>query len=156
MPLRNRSLIIVDPCPEDYAPLSRLAQQRGLCVSHYQGGNELLEQGVPASAFCWLINFELPDMSGVELCNVLKARLLRSVVFVVANDYDTGVEIAVLSSGLAQFTCKPLDPFWFRDRVPWHDIRRSARIPSPERKCRSLAPLTVTTEELWRGNGSLT
>ena len=121
-PIRDKTLVIVDPSPDGYDAIADQAAFHGVQCRHFRSGHELLEKGVPPLAAVWLINCELPDMTGVALSRLLKPRLRHASVFLVADEYDMDTEIDVLSCGYAQFVCKPIDAMWLEESVPWSRV----------------------------------
>ena len=69
------SIVIVDSQPADYAHLVPTMEQQGAAPQFFTRGEELLQRGVPRRTTGWLINYQLPDMSGLELCELIRQRL---------------------------------------------------------------------------------
>ena len=129
------SLVVVDAEPDDYLHLLPSMEDQGLCPHFFTRGDELLQSGIPASTVCWLINYQLPDMWGLELCELVRQRLVHSTTFIVADAYDLAAETEVLSSGLGQFSCKPIHPKWLPDVARWQpSYRRRLETGSRVRK----------------------
>ena len=133
--LDQMSLVVVDAEPDDYLHLLPSIEDQGLCPHFFTQGDELLQSDIPASTVCWLINYELPDMWGLELCELVRQRLAHSTTFIVADEYDLAAETEVLSSGLGQFACKPIHPQWLRQGARWKpSYRRQLEMRSRVRK----------------------
>lgn len=113
--LDQLSVVVVDAEPDDYLHLLPSMEVQGLCPHFFTSGDELLQSSIPAATVCCVINYRLPDMWGLELCELVRQRLANSTTFIVADEYDLAAELEVLSSGLGQFACKPIHPKWLRE-----------------------------------------
>jgi DNA-binding response OmpR family regulator len=114
------SLVVVDAKPDDYLHLLPTMEGEGVCPHFYRRGDDLLQSGTPEATVCWLINHQLPDMPGLELCELLRPRLTQATTFILVDEYDAMAEMEVLMSGLGQFACKPIHSAWLRDAARWH------------------------------------
>ena len=65
----------------------------------------------------WVINTVLADMSGVDLCRMLKDRSLPPVIYMVADVYHVEDERAARCCGVSLFGCKPIQASWFKSCV---------------------------------------
>jgi len=98
---------VVDSRPEDYWQFAEQAEARGLYCRYATTAGAALQLAERARPVLWLINLDLPDVDGLELCRLLCPRLTRTPHFFVADEYDPQAEIAVLSAGGHLF-CKPV------------------------------------------------
>ncbi len=122
-PARCATVAVVDPRPGDYevlldAPVGSLRPQFLSC------GREALRLGQMEQVDLWVIHLVLPDMSGLDLCAMLKARLSRPVIYIVSDDYRAEDERAARARGASLFGCKPVQAWWFE---PWADPGRADR-----------------------------
>ncbi len=113
--LAQKSLVVVDSQLSDYLHLKSFIEEQGFDFHFFQSGSEFLYHSFPDSMICSLVNLDLSDMSGLELCASIRDRNPRRPLFLVANQYDAKLESKVLVSGLGQFVCKPIHPLWFSD-----------------------------------------
>jgi FixJ family two-component response regulator len=70
---------------------------------------ELLEACAPESAGCLLLDLDLPDMSGLELIQVLSARGCKQPFLVVSGQRDVGAAVQSLRLGAVDFLQKPFN-----------------------------------------------
>ena len=122
-----QEIIIVDSRSEDYGALHAslaynlaIDAQLRICTT----GGEALRLASSARPALWLINAELPDMTGAELYALLRPRLRGKPAFLVADSYDPAHEIAAMQSGGLHFVCKPLPVDWLG--AVWADVTRRA------------------------------
>jgi DNA-binding response OmpR family regulator len=111
-------LFVVDANHGDYGALvSRLSQQEIQCSLCSTG-----EDGLRAISSCqaalWIVNFRLPDMSGIGFMTLLRRRLRRSCVFLVTDEYSADDELAARSAGATAYVCKPPSATWLANCRP--------------------------------------
>ena len=133
-PARPATVAVVDPRPGDYgvlldAPLGAEMRWQFLCC-----GRDALRLSQSEEVDLWVIHQVLPDMSGLELCEMLRARLSRPVIYVVSDRYCPDDERAARARGASLFGCKPVEAWWFE---PW------ARPPGAFRTDRKLSAPSI-------------
>ena len=119
-PARCATVAVVDPRPSDYgvlldAPVGTVRPQFLCC------GREALRLCQTEQVDLWVIHLVLPDMSGLDLCAMLKSRLSRPAIYVVSDDYRAEDERAARARGASLFGCKPVQAWWFE---PWPGVAR--------------------------------
>ena len=119
-PARSATVAVVDPRAADYgvlldAPVGTLRPQFLCC------GREALRLCQTEQVDLWVIHLVLPDMSGLDLCATLKARLSRPVIYIVSDEYRPEDERAARARGASLFGCKPVQAWWFE---PWSGVAR--------------------------------
>ena len=68
-----RTVLIVDDDPSVLRSLERLVRAGGFEVRAFESPKALLSSEIPQTRTCMIIDVNLPEMSGVELCDVLAA-----------------------------------------------------------------------------------
>ena len=111
--VRATCVAVVDPRPADYAALLDSAAGEGLRVELLARGHEALRLARTGAVDLWVINTALPDMSGLDLCAMLKAQLSQPVIYVVTDDYCAEEERAARARRASFFGCKPVQAWWF-------------------------------------------
>ena len=113
---------VVDTDFGDYRPLLAERNLRGVQWEMVTSGREALRQLQQDSVTLWVINVQLPDMAGAELCQMIKSQSPTAVVYLLTDDYRAEDERAAWLAGAALFRPKPIDPAWFeritQRRVP--------------------------------------
>ena len=113
---------VVDTDFGDYSHLLAERKLRGLEWELIGSGREALRQLQRDPVTLWVINVQLPDMSGAELCQMIKSQNPSAVVYLLTDDYRAEDERAAWLAGAALFRPKPIDPAWFeritQRRVP--------------------------------------
>jgi CheY-like chemotaxis protein len=115
-PARCATVAVVDPRPDDYAVLLGAPSVAEVRWQFVTCGRDALRLPQANEVDLWVIHLMLPDMTGLELCQILKARLSRPVIYVVTDDYCAADERAARARGASLFGCKPAEAWWFE---PW-------------------------------------
>ena len=126
---RMKHLIVVDPDLDAYRVLADLTEADRLRLTLTSAGRNALRLAPSFADAVWLISPQLPDMSGLDLLDMLHAlrRDLRAVV--IDNEYDRDRELQALRLRAIQYVCKPLHASWLNAwRAP---VEARAETPSP-------------------------
>jgi DNA-binding response OmpR family regulator len=111
--VRTRRIAVVDPRPSDYSALLEAALEIEVRLEFLRSGRDALRLSRMEGADLWVINPVLPDMSGLDLCTMLRGHLARPVIYVIADRYRADDERAARIRGAALFGCKPVQMKWF-------------------------------------------
>ena len=105
-------IMVVDPCQSDYGPLIAAGEARRIRFEFLNSAEEALRSHARRGVLAWMINMQLPCMTGLELYELLRSRLARVPVLMVDDRYNATRELSVLSVGRLHYLCKPLDGSW--------------------------------------------
>lgn len=112
------AIAVADPKRDDYADLLRYFPADLGSLFFVSSGRAALALGF---ADAWIVNTALPDMSGFDLCEALKARFPRIPLLFVDDSYQVENELRARSCGGAMYACKPLQPASLVDW--WQSVR---------------------------------
>jgi FixJ family two-component response regulator len=92
--LPNRSaatILVVDDDPSVLSALARLIQAAGFRVLTFDRPSALLASAIPSDNACMVVDLNLPEMNGSELCNALAAseRGLPAILITGRDDFAT-------------------------------------------------------------------
>lgn len=104
---------VVDRDFEDYQALLSERELRDVRWEFLSSGREALRHSQDSSIALWIVNTRLPDMSGLDLCQMLKAQSPTAVVYMTPDEYSALEERAAWLAGATLFRPKPIDPAWF-------------------------------------------
>lgn len=104
-PTRNQ-VHIVDAFPSDYDGLVRDFGDVDLVF--FSTGREALRSNPELAPVMWVVNTRLPDMNGVDLQAMLRARGCSSPIALIGDEYRIEDELNARSAGAALFFVKPL------------------------------------------------
>ena len=62
----------------------------------------------------WLIDLELPDMSGFDLFEMIRERLQDSTVCMIGPEYCQADEVRAYRAGATIYACRPLETAWMQ------------------------------------------
>jgi two-component system sensor histidine kinase/response regulator len=112
-------ILIVDDNPKIMAIAKAHLKKEGLEVLCVENGKSALESVQLEKPDLILLDVDMPDMSGFEVCQVLKDDIVLSmipVVFLTAAD-DNASRVKGLDLGAVDYVTKPFDSFELRARV---------------------------------------
>jgi FixJ family two-component response regulator len=66
------TVLVVDDDPSVLRSLKRLLSASGFHVKTFGSPSELLESDTPKTNACMVVDIDLPEMTGIEMCEVLK------------------------------------------------------------------------------------
>jgi FixJ family two-component response regulator len=66
------TVLVVDDEPSILRSLKRLVSASGFHVQTFGRPSELLASEIPKSNACMVVDIDLPEMNGIEMCEVLK------------------------------------------------------------------------------------
>jgi len=95
----------------DGRPFARLALRR------LRSGDEALRH-LSRDAAVWLIHIDLPDMSGLDLCEHLRARRTEAPICLLDETYHPRRERAAYRRGATLYACKPITAEWLSHWLP--------------------------------------
>ena len=116
---------VVDTDFVEYGHLLADRRLRGVQWELITNGREALRQMQRDTITLWVINVQLPDISGAELCQMIKSQNAAAVVYLLTDEYRPEDERAAWLAGAALFRPKPIDPAWFERITERH---RAAKV----------------------------
>lgn len=108
---KKSSICVVDARPADYDAIVARAEREDAEVSFASSAREALRLR-PANPEMWVVNCDLPDLSGLELLDMLRSRFPDTPVCMISDEYRPEDEIASRCRGASMYLCKPLVPDW--------------------------------------------
>ena len=118
----NAELLIVDGHPGDYQHLETEANSQVARFSYATSGDEALQLPRITNQVLWFINFDLPDMSGVELLKVLREREPHLRGALVSDHYSEQQERIARQQGATLYVCKPPQMAWLTAFASFHKL----------------------------------
>ena len=115
---------MVDTLAADYQDWHELAQDSGVKFQIVASAEEALRLARTAAVDLWVVNTELPGLSGYELCGMLKSRSKASSVFMVAHEYSAVAEKRAWAARATLFGIKGAHTSWLAD---WLHTRYAER-----------------------------
>ena len=113
----QRTVLIVDSRPDDYAKLTQSLQREGVQVEIFKSGRAALRRTASPSPEYWIVNMKLSDIAGADLLSMLRWLYPGVPVYLVTDEYDEKEEINARCAGTEMFLCKPLESSWLSPSV---------------------------------------
>jgi DNA-binding response OmpR family regulator len=110
----SMTIAIVDSRSSDYAALPQAVDRPDMNWRFAASGRGALRLAQAEEVDLWVINAVLADMSGVDLCRMLKGRSPPPVIYIVTDAYRVEDERAARCCGVSLFACKPVQASWFK------------------------------------------
>ncbi len=69
---RPGTVLVVDDDPSVLRSLNRLISASGFAVKMFAKPSELMASEIPTSNACLVVDIDMPEMTGIEMCELLK------------------------------------------------------------------------------------
>ena len=102
----QKKVYVVDADIDGYETLATYPSHQD--VVFFRSGREALRTNPEDGPAMWVINVDLPDMSGADLQSMLQSRGNQSPLALVSNEYSVEDEIAARVAGAEMYFAKPL------------------------------------------------
>ena len=125
-------VLIVDDDPSSRAVLRLICEAAGRRILEASTGEEALRRAVLDGIEVILLDIELPDMSGFEVCRRVRALGVTAAVLVVSADTRPNAVRLALESGADDYVRKPYGVRDLLDRLDAH--LGGSRVIAPARR----------------------
>jgi two-component system, LuxR family, response regulator FixJ len=102
------TVYVVDDDPAVLGSLRFLLETDGFDVRTFGSGGALLGAVRPADADCFVIDYKMPDMNGVDLTNRLRNRDIAAPVILITGYPDENIRARAEAAGIRHVLHKPL------------------------------------------------
>jgi RNA polymerase sigma factor (sigma-70 family) len=106
---REKTVLVVDDEPEMRSALVRLFRSEGLEVEAYGTAREFLEVWRRGDGACLVLDLMMPQMSGLQLLEQLRASGSQLPVLFLTGAADVRVAVEAMRAGATDFLEKPFD-----------------------------------------------
>ncbi len=110
--VRYSAIYIIDGRGEEYARVDSGIRDRNVRVEVLSTASEALRIPCYQAPLFYVVNVDLPDMSGFDLREMLTERWPRTPGYLISDTYDPQDEVKARCSGATLYFCKPLEPGW--------------------------------------------
>jgi FixJ family two-component response regulator len=97
-------IALVDDDPS-FAAILRMLRLTGMRAEHFDSAETLLCADI--SVECYVIDVDLPGMSGLDLQRKLRSRSVAAPAILITADDDPAIEIAAMAAGAVALLVKP-------------------------------------------------
>jgi two-component system, LuxR family, response regulator FixJ len=102
------AVYVVDDDPDVLGSLRFLLETDGFDVRTFRTAAALLRVVGPADADCFVIDYKMPDMNGVDLTNRLRNRDIAAPVILITGYPDENISARAEAVGIRHVLRKPL------------------------------------------------
>lgn len=99
-------IVVADHSPHDYRDLAALASRHSWHVHLITSGQATLRLAHSTRADLWMVNVQLPDMSGFDLFDMLHNHFMAGRIFLIDDQYDPDRERHACGCGAALYLSK--------------------------------------------------
>ena len=107
--LSPATVLVVDDDPSVPRSLNRLISVSGFHVKAFSKPSELLASEIPRSNACMVVDIDMPEMTGIEMCEVLKASGRGLPMILITGRTDAKTRLMAAQSDAVSVLFKPFD-----------------------------------------------
>jgi two-component system, LuxR family, response regulator FixJ len=105
----NSTVYVVDDDADVLSSLRFLLEADGFAVRTFRSGAALLHASLPAEAVdCFVIDYKLSDINGIDLVGRLRSRGLAAPAILITGYPDANIQARAASAGVEHVLNKPL------------------------------------------------
>jgi two-component system response regulator FixJ len=127
-PNPDATIFVIDDDRALASAMKALLEFEGLRVRTYHSASEFVADYDDRSPGCVVSDVRLPDMSGVDLQNVLSARRFRPPMVLITGHADVPTAVRAMAAGAVDFIEKP-----FSDHTLLRTVRRALSLDAARR-----------------------
>ena len=130
--MKNRFIVVIDDDDAVRDSVSTLLEAHGFSVRCFASGPEFLQSDFPGKTACLLLDYHMPDMTGIDLLNELKRRGLSYPTILITGLSDAMIQKRAEAAGVLEVLRKPTPHKVILDAVrnaisaPWATHTKSA------------------------------
>ena len=102
------AVYVVDDDPDVLGSLRFLLETDGFDVRTFRTGAALLRAVHPTDADCFVIDYKMPEMNGVDLTSRLRSRHITAPVILITGYPDEKISVRAEAVGIRHVLRKPL------------------------------------------------
>ena len=152
---RPPTIFVVDSKPVDYRVFAPMIEAGEVNIEFFTAGKQAIRAADHTVADLWMVNTDLPDMSGFDLLEMLEIFREGAGLYVVSEEYNEEDERQALNCGASQYVCKPPQIYWLgewrRPRRPAHQKTYRRKLDEVRKKGERLLCQVVDTVAQWSG-----
>jgi CheY-like chemotaxis protein len=103
------TVLVVDDDPSVLRSLNRLISASGFAVKMFAKPSELIASEIPTSNACMVVDIDMPEMTGIEMCEVLKGSGRGLPAILVTGRTDARTRFLAAQSDSVAVLFKPFD-----------------------------------------------
>ena len=105
--LRKSTVYVIDDDPDVLGSLRFLLEAEGFETLTFRTAAAALETGVPRHADCFIIDYKMPGMNGLDLVSRLHGQNVRVPIILITGDPDEAISAKAMAAGVHYVLRKP-------------------------------------------------
>ncbi|MFO1107972.1 MAG: response regulator [Bradyrhizobium sp.] len=101
-------IYVVDDDSDVLGSLQFLLETDGFAVRTFRSGTALLGDAASGGADCFVIDYKMPDMDGLDLVKRLRSRDISAPIILITGQLDEHISERAANAGVLHFLRKPL------------------------------------------------
>jgi FixJ family two-component response regulator len=103
-------IFVIDDDPSVRKALTRLFKHEGFQVETFATAGEFLDQPLPDSTACVILDVRMPGLNGLDLQTRLAKHHMQLPIIFITGHGDIPMTVRAMKAGAADFLPKPFDP----------------------------------------------
>jgi FixJ family two-component response regulator len=103
------TVLVVDDDPSVLRGLTRLISASGFSVKMFAKPSELMASEIPTSNACMVVDIDMPEMTGIEMCAVLRRSGRGLPVILITGRTDARTRLQAAQADAVAVLFKPFD-----------------------------------------------
>jgi two-component system, LuxR family, response regulator FixJ len=128
-PGRTPLVYVVDDDTDVLGSLRFLLETDGFCVRTFRSAEALLNSITMAGADCFVIDYKMPGMNGIDLAGVLRQRDVDTPIILITGDPDASIPAKAAAAGIRHVLVKPHVKDSLSSHI-WDAINGDSRAPA--------------------------
>ncbi|EKS29326.1 MAG: response regulator [Afipia felis] len=105
--LRKSTVYVIDDDPDVLGSLRFLLEAEGFETLTFRTASAALEASVPRHADCFIIDYKMPGMNGLDLVSRLHGQDVRVPIILITGDPDETIAAKAMAAGVHYVLRKP-------------------------------------------------
>jgi len=105
--MKNRFIVVIDDDDAVRDSVSTLLEAHGFSVQCFASGPEFLQSNFQGKTACLLLDYHMPDMTGIDLLNELKRRGFSYPTILITGLSDAMIQKRAEAAGVLEVLRKP-------------------------------------------------
>lgn len=107
LPSPKLTVYVIDDDQGVLCSLRFLLETEGFEVSTFESGAYVLDSEIAKQVDCFVIDYKMPSMNGIDLANRLRDRNITTPIILITGDPDEDIPAKAAAAGLYQVIMKP-------------------------------------------------
>ncbi len=126
-----RTALVVDDIAYTRLLYGKALKKLGYAVTEAENGKEAVRRALTSPPALILLDLNLPDLSGLEVLQTLRAQQMTAPVIVITANEDRALVMKLVALGISDYLIKPVDIFELQQRVQRALGEAPAETPPP-------------------------